>query len=164
MKIFHRRFARLIYISENLEELLINLRPWINIVNRPDSPFMLQVASYFLRKQGSSAAPKFFKQIVASEIFRIIGKEDIECTILLAIIDAHKHFLYGKGTDIVNWLSWRVPYITSKYVRCIEVNSIEPFEEAYEEDYSRLDYKNRQLDIIARELRMSGSHKEYYRK
>lgn len=164
MKIFQKRYVRLIAISRNLEELLENLNSWVEQVNTPISPFMLQVSSYFLRKQGSSAAPKLFKRIVASELYRLAGSEDLKCTILLAIIDAYKTHDYNKGSNLINWLSWRIPYITSKYLQCIQVRYIEPFIEEYEPDYSIIEGKNKQLDIIFEDLKLPRTHRQYYRR
>lgn len=164
MKIFQKRFVRRIFISKDLEELIENLQPWIDEVNRGDSPLMFQVSSYFLRKYGSSAAPRFFKKIVASEIFRLTGIEDMRCTILLAIVDAYKAFDPNKGSNLASWLSWRIPYIMSKYVQCMKVDHIEPYEKTYEEDYSILDDNKIIADIIFDDLNLSDSHKQYYRK
>lgn len=164
MKIFQKRFVRLIYVSKNLEELIENLQPWIEDVNKPTSPMMAQVASYFLRRQGSSAAPKFYKKIVAQEIYRLTGPEDLKCTILLAIVDAYKTFMYGRGTKLSDWLSWRIPYVISRYVSAIEVKHIYPTDELYEEDYSFIEDKKNLIDIIAKDLKISHSHKTYFMK
>ncbi len=162
MKIFHKRFVRLIHLSKNLDELIYNLQPWIEEVNKPDSPFMIQTSTYFLRRQGSSLAPRFFKKVVASELYRLTGKEDMKATILLGLIEAYRTFLYGKGSNISNWLSWKIPYIVSKYIQPIQVKYIEPTNEFYEEDYSLIDDKKNFLDIITNNTEISNSQKKYY--
>jgi hypothetical protein len=168
MKIFPRKFVRQLYRTNNLEEILSILSPWITLVAKPQSPFMRQVASYLLRKQGGSYAPRFFKEIVASEIIRLTESEDLTSILNLSIIESFAEFRPGKGTDLVNWLSWKIPYHCSKLVTYRAIHSIEPCERSAIPknltEFEGIEATKRKVAIICSDLGLKRQNRYYYLK
>jgi len=167
MKIFSRYYTRRLYWSFCLLDILDALTPWVKEILYEGSPFLRQVATYYLRPFGSSYAPRFFKTIIAGEILRLNEMEDLHASLFLSIIEAHSRYDPDKGnTDLVNWLSWTIPYEFSKLVTWRVTHPITPFEEAVE-DPQRVEFesvfeKERQVVIMVDDLGLSRQLKYYY--
>lgn len=156
MKIFPRFYVPLIGTARNIEELMPVLEHWMIKVIYPGSPFLQQVVCFYLLNYGSSYAPRFIKRLAVQELFRLNEIEDIYACVRLAIVEAYQDHDPSKGTtSIVDWLSWRIPYITSKYITMKITHPIEPFDEEWIsesiQEFEELDRKKTDLDILAEE-------------
>ena len=60
-------------------------------------------------------APPSIKEAMSLLISKTYEREDIVQSIIAAFIEAYRTWKPNKGSDLINWLSWRVPYLTSKY-------------------------------------------------
>jgi len=167
MKIFPKYYVRRLYRTNKLEEITKILLPWVDETLYQDSPFLLHSASYKLKRMGGVVAPKLFKKIVSDEILRLNELEDLKASLCLAIIESYRSYKPSKGkVDLVNWLSWNIPYQFSKLVTWRITHPIEPFEEASDtpenillDPFSGNDYK---IAIICEDLGLSKQVKYYY--
>lgn len=116
MKIFHWKYVRPLQEASSLLEIVAILSPWIDEVVYPGSPFLRQVVSFSLQKFGGSTAPRSLKEYMAEILLSLNSKEDIRSAIFLSIVEAYRVYEYNRGTDLVSFLSWRVPYYCSKYL------------------------------------------------
>lgn len=167
MKIFPRFYVRRLYRVYKLSDVLRVLDPWIDDVLYPESPFLRQVASYLLRRQGGSRAPRFFKTVLAGEIWRLNEYEDLRASVQLAIVEAHRKYNPSKGkVDLVNWLSWNVPYEISKFIVWRIVAPIGPFSEAYTPSeiplFEGISATERKIGILSEDLGLDRQTKYYY--
>lgn len=167
MKIFSKFYARRLYRSYKLEEILTILDPWIDEVLYFGSPFLRQIASYHLRLLGGSSSPRFFKTVLGNEILRLTGLKDLKAFTFLSIIEAFRIYNPSKGNvNLVTWLAWRVPYELSKLVTWKVTHPIGPFEEAFLppdiEDFERTFTIERQVDILSKDLKLEKQTKYYY--
>ena len=167
MKIFPKAYARQLYHATHLAEIIAILDPWIDEVVYPKSPFLRQIASYFLRPFGRSSAPRFFKNLVGDEILRLNDFEDLRSSIHLAIIKSYRDYKpYLSDQSLVTWMSWKIPYEVSKLVTWQVTHPIGPFEESFFPP-EILDFENtfefeRQVDIISKDLKLEKQSKYYY--
>jgi hypothetical protein len=157
LKIFRKYYVRYLYTLNKLDDIIELLIPWIDEVLYKDSPFLLEVASYRLRKYGCSYAPKIFKTVIANEILRLNELEDLRSMVLLAIVISYRRYNPAKGkVDLTNWLSWTIPYELSKLVTWKITHPIEPAEVEYihpemEEFEKNIEIEN-QISILCKEL------------
>jgi hypothetical protein len=157
MKIFSKFYVRRLYRTRTLNEVLSVLDSWIDEVLYRDSPFLQQIASHFLRKYGSSYAPRFFKRVLGNEILRLNHYDDLRSCVILAIIESYRDYNPAKGNiTLVNWLSWRIPYEVHKLVTLTETKIIVPvdieFKDPMIERMEDSDYINHQIDIVCSDL------------
>lgn len=168
MKIFPKRYFLKLYYSKDLNEILSILDSWIDLVTKPNSPFLRQIASYHLRLYGSSYAPRIFKRVIADEMLRLNEKEDIRATINLAIIESYREFDPKKGTDLITWLSWRIPFHCSEWLTYQVTHPIEPFDESVLSPeiikFEELLHSGEKVAIISQDLELSRFTKHYYLK
>jgi len=107
-----------LYNSVSLTEVIGILIPWLDEVIYPGSPLLRQIASYHLRRLGGSLCPRSIKGFVGDSLLKGYGEKDIKATLQLAIAEAYIEYDWGiSTTKLSNWLSWRIPYIASKYLR-----------------------------------------------
>jgi hypothetical protein len=167
VKIFEKFYVRRLYRAKTLNEILNILDPWINEVLYINSPFLRQVASYHLRKFGSSYAPKIFKNTIGNEILRLNDFEDLRSCIILSIIESYRAYNSMKGNvNLINWLSWKIPYEVSKLVTWRVTHNIYPFNEEFNdplintfEDQNRIEY---QINLLCSDLNLDSQTKYYY--
>ncbi len=167
MKIFPKCYARELYHSVHLAEVTAILDPWIDEVLYSKSPFLRQVASYYLRVYGSSSAPRFFKNLIGDEILRLNEPEDLKASIHAAIIIAYREFKpYITDQSMVTWLSWRIPYEVSKLVTWRVIHPIGPFDECFLppeiDEFERTFEVERQIGIISKDLGLERQSKSFY--
>jgi hypothetical protein len=167
LRIFHKAYARQLYHASHLAEVIAILDPWIDEILYPGSPFLRQVASYFLRPYGRSSSPRFFKNLVGSEILRLNELEDLKSSINLAIVISYRDYKpYYSDQSRVTWMSWRIPYEVSKLVTWRVVHPIEPCEECFLpleiEEFNRVFEIKRQIGIISKDLCLEKQYKYYY--
>jgi len=137
LKIFPCRYVPLIYNSISLEELLKGLSSWFEEMIYPTSPLLSKIASYFLRNIGGAWAPRSIKLLIAKEIFRCTGREDLVAALKLSFLEAYTSWREDLGTDLPNWLSWRIPYIMKRWVFVRDVKLLDS-SLVYDIDYTKL--------------------------
>lgn len=167
MRIFKRYYARRLYRTNKLSDILDILEDWPGGVLYEGSPFLRQVASYYLNFYGGSYAPRFFKTIIADEILRLNEKEDLIGYLKLAIILSYRNYKPSKGNvSLVTWLSWRIPYELSKLVTWKVTHPIGPFDESFIpaeiERFEETFETERQVAILSEDLGLEKQSKYYY--
>jgi hypothetical protein len=137
--------------------------PWVKETASEAGPFFWQVSSYYLKKHGGSYAPRLFKKIISKEIIKLNEEEDLRSIILLSIIESYREYNSSKGSvDLVNWISWMVPYKVSKMVTWRVTHPVEPSDLCVDEPQV-LDNTEKQISIIGRELGLTGKQRKFYR-
>lgn len=167
MRIFRRHYVLRLYRTNDLDNILDILENWIDEVLYEDSPFLRQVASYHLRRLGSSSAPRFFKKILANEILRLTELEDLKASVRMSVVVSYRNYKPSKGNvSLVTWLSWRIPYELSKLVTWRVAHPVEPFEEVFLlpdiVEFDETSERERQVVIISNDLGLEKQTKYYY--
>lgn len=162
MKIFPRYYARRLYRTTSLEEILETLISWKTLVLRPGSPFLRQIASYFFPT--GSSTPRFFKEVLGDEILRVVGREDMESIIDLAIVASYRRFNPRGGTGLVGWLSWTIPYECSKWVYWRGLHPVfgEEYYDVALEEFETYNWTKERIAILCNEAGLCKQSKYYW--
>lgn len=163
LRVFSKYYVRRIYRDKTLPQLLSTLDSWVDKSLQTRSKLLLQTTGYILWPVGGVFAPFSLRDIVIKEILRLNDYEDLRSSLILSIIEAYREFIPDHGTDIVNWLARRVPYLFSKVITWRIFHGIdENF--SYSIDFS-IDFRvdDVRVDLISEQLGLSPQLKRYYK-
>jgi hypothetical protein len=127
MKIFPKRFVRQLHHAKSLDDVIKILVPWTDKVVYDGSVVLKRVAYYVYSRRGITSPTKFLLTVMAEEIYRVTGLEDLKQILLLSVTICYRKYNPLRGNcDLINYLSWMVPYEASKLISWKAIHPIGP--------------------------------------
>ena len=131
LRIFPKYYYRRLYGVSDLEEIVEILLPWTSWVLKMDHRFLMRVAGFGL---GDLSKPAWQKRIWVKELLRVNDFEDLQQSLLEAIVVTYHKFDLDKAHATVReWLAWRLAPEFAKLVSPLERKPVEPFDLYYED-------------------------------